>query len=262
MTKRVACGCSLQDRRRRETTVDSGSMARITVLATGSAAALDPPQWLRPAHAGLTGRGGEDHPAGGRLQHGRDDHANGLVHVAPAVLDDDHGAVVEVGHPLILLFAFFDHLDVHLFPRDDDWLQCVGQVVEVEDPNSLELRDPVEVVVIGHDGGVPLRGQLDQLHVDLSNVGYVFVDKVDVYQGVLLQHVEHLEPPPSPVSPQRVTGVGDVLQLGEDEMRHQDLVPQKTGLRDVHNAPVDDDAGVEKHAGGRRVGGEGAGGAG
>src|SRR5712692_5422832 len=108
MTNCLACGWASYDRRRRERTVDCGSMARMTVLATGSAAALDPPQRFRPPHGRLAGGGGEDHPTGGRLQHRGDDHTDRLVHVAPAVLDHDHGAVVEVSHALVLLFTFFD----------------------------------------------------------------------------------------------------------------------------------------------------------
>src|SRR6202011_1445150 len=91
--------------------------------------------------------------------------------------------------------------------------------------------------------------QLDQLHVDLGDLGDVFVDELDVDQRLLLQHVEHLQPAPAAVSTQRVTGVGDVLELSEHEVRNQHLVPQKTGLRDVHDPAVDDDAGVEKNAG-------------
>src|SRR2546421_6166376 len=120
-----ASGASRRASWSRATNPGPGSTVRTAASATGSAAALDPPQRFRPPHARLAGRGGEDHPAGGRLQHRGNDHADRLVHVAPAVLDHNHGAVVQVCHALVLLFPLFDDLDVHLFTRDHHRFQRV-----------------------------------------------------------------------------------------------------------------------------------------
>src|ERR1700737_921001 len=199
MTNRCACGDAMRDWLRRETTVDCGSTARMTRLATGSAAALDSPQWFWPSHGRLPGRGGEDHAPGSRLEDRGDDHPDGLVHVAPAVLDYDHRAVVEVGHALVLLLPFLDHLDVHLLPRDDNRFEGVRQVVQVKDPDAFEVRPPVGVVGVPHDRRVALRRQLDQLHVDLGHLGHVLVDEPDVDERFLLEHVEYLETAPSTI---------------------------------------------------------------
>src|SRR5256885_5343780 len=223
-----------------------GATVRTARSASG-AAALDPPQWFRPPHCRLAGRRGEDHPPGRRLQHRRDDDPDGLVHVAPAVLHHDHGAVIQVGDPLVLLFPFLDHLDVHLLTGDDDRLERVGEVVEVEDANPFQLRHPVEVVIIRHDGGGSGLFQLDVRHVDFSDIGHVLVDKFNVDQWLFLQQVEDLEAATSAVAAQRVTGVGDVLQLSQHEMRNKDLFAKKSSLGDVHDATVDDDARVEEY---------------
>ena len=105
----------------------------------------------------------------------------------------------------------------------------------------------VQVVVIGHDRGASLLRELDQLHVDLGKVGHVFVDEFDVDQRLLLQEVEHLESTPAAVAPKRIARVGDVLQLGQHEVRHEDLVTHKAGLGNVHDPSVDDDAGIQEN---------------
>ena len=112
------------------------------------------------------------------------------------------------------------------------------------------MGDPVEVVVICHDGGVPVPRQADELHVYLCHVRDVIVDELDVDQWLLLQKIEHLQPPAATISAQGVTGVGDVLQLGQHKMGHHHMVAEKPSLGDVHDATVDDHAGVEQHGGG------------
>src|SRR5437773_10709427 len=151
ITKRCASEAASAWRSRSTIPGPDGSVR--TARSASGAAALDPPQWFRPPHGGLAGRRGEDHAPGRCLQHGRDDYPDGLVHVAPAVLHHDHGAVVEVGDALVLLLPFLDHLDIHLLARDDDRLERVAEIVEVEDADLLTLRHPAEVVIVRHDGG-------------------------------------------------------------------------------------------------------------
>src|SRR2546423_2342582 len=249
MTTWCARGASRMASRRRATKPGPGSAVRTATSATGSAAARGPPQGFGPYHGRLAGRSGEDHPPGSGVQDGGHDHPDRLVHVAAPILDHDHGAVIEVRDSLVLLLAFLDHLDVHLLAGNHDRFERVREVVQVEDAHTFELRDAVQVVVVRHDGGVPLRRQLGQLHVDFGDLGNILVDELDVDERLLLQQVEHLQPAPSAVSAQCVTGVRDVLQLGQHEVRHQDLVPKETGLRNVHDPAVDDDTGVEQDTG-------------
>ena len=182
------------------------------------------------------------------MQHRGDDHADRLIDIAPSVLDHDHGAVIEVGDTLILLLPLLDDLHVHLLAGNDDRLERVREVVEVEDADAFELGDAIEVVVVGHDREASLLRQLDQLHVDLVELRNVVVDEFDVDEWLFLQGVEDLEAAPSTVAAQSIAGVGDVLKLGEDEMRHQHSLTQEAGLRDVHDAAIDDNAGVEQDA--------------
>src|SRR4029077_19187190 len=60
----------------------------------------------------------EDHPAGRRLDDRGHHRRDGLVQQPPAVLDDDHGAVVEAAHALPRLLALAGHHDHDLLARD------------------------------------------------------------------------------------------------------------------------------------------------
>src|SRR5438270_4328917 len=247
MTNRFAAGASAKACRRRATR-SGPSVTVSTATSASAAAALDPPQWLGTPHRRFARRRSEDHAARRRLQHRGDDHADRLIDIAPAVLDHDHGAVIEVGNPLVLLLPLLDALHVHLLAGDDDRLERVGEIVEVEDADPFELRDAIEVVVVRHDREAPLLRQLDQLHVDLVELGDVVVDEFDVDERLFLQGVQDLEAPPPAVAAQRIAGVGDVLQLGENEVGYQHSFTEEAGLRDVHDAAVDDDAGIQQHA--------------
>src|SRR5712691_1799265 len=65
------------------------------------------------SRAVFVARAREDHAASGRLEHAGDDDVGELAEVALAVVDDHHGAVVEVGHPLAGLLALAHHLHAH-----------------------------------------------------------------------------------------------------------------------------------------------------
>src|SRR5215831_17875879 len=84
---------------------------------------------------------GEDHAAGRGLQHRGDGGGDRLADVAFAVVDDHHGAVVEIGHALTNLLALLHDVDVHDLAGQDDRLEGVGQLVDVEHGDPGELSD-------------------------------------------------------------------------------------------------------------------------
>ena len=80
-------------------------------------------------------------------------------------LDDDHRPVVEVGESLAGLLALLDDLDVQCVAGQEGRLERVGELVEVQDADVVELRDAVQVVVVGQDAGPASPRELDQLGV-------------------------------------------------------------------------------------------------
>src|SRR5881628_2615974 len=96
----------------------------------------------RPTRLGhLTLRVAEDHPAADRLKNSHDGDRELGTDVPRAILDDDHGAVLEVADGLAGLFAFLDHAHGNLLARQNDWTDGLREVVHVEHGDALELRD-------------------------------------------------------------------------------------------------------------------------
>ena len=84
----------------------------------------------------------------------------------------------------------------------------------------MQLRDAVEVEVVGEDAGVAAAGQLDQLGIDLVHVLRVLVRKLDRYPRVLLQDCQDLQAPTTAHAAGLVAVVGDALELVDHEARH------------------------------------------
>ena len=87
---------------------------------------------------------------------------------------------------------------------------------------------------------------MHQLGIHLSDAFHVHVHDADGHGRLLLHAVEHLEAAAATVAAQRVRGVGNVLELGQDETGHQHGRPDEAGLRHVGDAAIYDDAGVKQ----------------
>src|SRR5204862_4955331 len=77
---------------------------------------------------------------------------------------------VEVSHTLVVFLAFLQDEDLHDLARQHDRLERVGELVDVEDVDAAQLRDLVQVEVIGDDFPLKRARELDQLEIDLANV--------------------------------------------------------------------------------------------
>ena len=108
-------------------------------------------------------------------------------------LDHDHRPVVEVSDALAGLLALLDDAHAHLLTGMDDRLHGVRQLVDVQDADPLQLRDAVEVVVVGEDGGLVVAGIGHELGVDLGDLRVDGLADLDRRGGVLLERGEHLE---------------------------------------------------------------------
>ena len=189
----------------------------------------------------------EDHAAGSGLQHLGHCHVERRANVAAAILHDDHGAVVQIAHALPYFLAFLNDLDTHRFARQEDQAHGVGQFVDVEDRHALNLGHAIEVIVVGEHGALQALGQRDELVVDFADFVHIHVGNAQGTAGVFLHPIENVQPPAAAVAAQRVRRIGDVLQLVQDEARHQQRAAEETGAADVGDAPVDDDGSIQQH---------------
>ena len=67
--------------------------------------------------------------------------------------------------------------------------------------------------------------------------------------GTDFDFFENVEPAAAPIPLDRIGAVGDLLQLAQHEMGHYQRPFQESGLADVGDAAVNDDAGVENFVG-------------
>ena len=112
----------------------------------------------------------EDHLAGGRLQHAGDDDVDGLADHLARVVDDDHRPVVEIGDALVVFLAFLEDEHLHDLAGQDHRLERVGELVDVQHVDAAQLRDLVQVEVVGDDLSLQRARQLDQLQIDFADV--------------------------------------------------------------------------------------------
>src|SRR6185436_562747 len=104
--------------------------------------------------------------------------------------------------------------------RQHDRLERVGELVDVEHGDAAQLRDLVQIEVVGDYLAVECSRQLDQLQIDLANLREVDVGDHHRDAGHLLDLLQDVEAAAAAVAFHRIGGIGDELQLLEDELRN------------------------------------------
>src|SRR5665213_2671131 len=190
----------------------------------------------------------EDHLAGGGLQHAGHGDIDGFRDHLTRVIHYHHGAVVQIRDALVIFLALFENEYPHQLAGEHHRLQGVRQFIDVQHFDAMQLRDLVQVEIVGHNLARVDLGQLNQLHIDFANVREVFFDDLDGQLRHFLDTLQDVETAPPAVALHRIGGIGHQLQLVQYELGDHQRSVHKAGLDDVGNASVDDDAGVEKPA--------------
>ena len=161
------------------------------------------------------------------------------------VVHDNHRSVVQVGDTLTGFLSFLDDLDRHALSGQHNRLEGVGQLVDVQDFDALQFRNLVQVEIIGDDLGVQFFRQGHQFRVHTLQLREVVIADLDVHADAPLHAVQNVQTPSSPRPFHGVRGIGNVLQLVQNEARHDQIALQKSGVRNVGDPAVNDDAGVD-----------------
>src|SRR5207248_3825739 len=156
-----------------------------------------------------------------------------------------HSAVVEIRHTLVVLFAFLQDEDFHDLARQHDWLQRVGQLIDVQHLNALKLRDFVQVEIVSDDLGFVSFGKLDQLHVYFADAREIVFYNLHGERGNLLDALQDIETSPAAIALQRISGISHELQLAQHKLRKHNDAVEEAGFSDVGDATVNDDAGIQ-----------------
>ncbi len=85
------------------------------------------------------------------MQNARDDDIGLFADQPASLLDHDHRAVIEIADALVRLLAFANDVHVQFFARQHDGLDRVGELVDVEHLDAFDLRDAIEIVVVGEE---------------------------------------------------------------------------------------------------------------
>ena len=187
----------------------------------------------------------EDHFSGGGLQHAGDRDVDGFRDHALGIVDHHHGTVIQVSHALVVLLAFLQNKHAHGLARQHNRLQRVRQLIDIQNLDAMQLCDFIQIEVVGDDLAIVDLGQLDQLHVHLANVGKVIFHNLHVEVRHFLDTLQDVEASPAAIALHGVRRIGHKLQLAEHKLRYHQHAVEKTGLGDVGNAAIDDDAGVQ-----------------
>src|SRR5436190_5612513 len=187
----------------------------------------------------------ENHFACRSLQHAGHRAIHGLADHLACIVDNDHRAVIQIGNALIEFLAFFKNEDLHGFAGQIDRLQRVSQFIDVEHFHAAQLSNLVQIEVIRHDLGFKFLGKLNELHVDFAHGRIVVLDKLDSDAGHLLNALKNVEPAPSTIPLQGISGVRNLLQLPKNKMRNNKHAVEKSSLADIGDTPINDDACVE-----------------
>src|SRR5947208_2076233 len=193
----------------------------------------------------LVARAREDHSARRRLQHARHDHVERPADVSPALLDDDHRAVVEVPNALTRLLALAENLDGHRLAGEHYWLHCARQLVDVQHGHAAGLRQLGEVVVVRDDLALARPCELEELPIHLFDADDLDLRNLDPEPGDPLEPAEHLEPAAAATALERVRRVGDPLELTQHKAGNDQGTIEEPRPADVGDPPVDDGRGIE-----------------
>src|SRR5579871_3283370 len=161
------------------------------------------------------------------------------------VIYDDHGAVIQISHALIVFLALFEDEDPHGLARQDDRLQRIGQLINVEHFDPVQLSHFIQIEVVGNDFTVVNLGQLDEFHIDFANLREVLFDDLNMEVSHFLDALQDIQAAPAAVALHGVGRVSYQLQFSQDELRNHEYAVQKPGFGDVRDAAINNDAGIQ-----------------
>ncbi len=161
------------------------------------------------------------------------------------VFHDHHGPVFQVGDSLPLFLAFLKDMKPEHLARQYNGLQRICQLVDVQNPDSLNLGNLGKIVVISHYLGVQSQGQGYQFGIHVVDV----VEILSVYpyldQFFLLEAFYDIQAASATHAPGRVGAIRYMLQFLKHKLGNHEHAAQKTRFNDIGDAPVDYDARIE-----------------
>src|SRR5262249_39461623 len=97
--------------------------------------------------------------------------------------------------------------------RQNNWLQRIRQLINIQDFHTLELRNLIQIEVVGDDLGLVDLGELDQLQVDFADVREIILHDLHIHRRHFLGPLQNVQSAPPTVALQTIRRVGNKLQF-------------------------------------------------
>src|SRR5262249_44842471 len=124
----------------------------------------------------------------------------------------------------------------------------IGHFIQINDVDALQLGDLVQVEIVRHHASAQHLGEHHQPLIHTANVaqfGQIGLVDLQLDLVVVLQPLQHIQPPPAAIALELVGTVGNALQLLQHKPRHDQLAVDDSRVADVGDAAVDNDTGVQ-----------------
>src|SRR5215218_7482651 len=112
--------------------------------------------------------GREHHSSGTCLEKTNDGDRRLLADEPTAAVNHDHSAVVKEPDALASFRTFLDHFERDLLAGLHERPKRVGELVQVQYPDSLDLCDAVQVEVVRQDAVAARPGEFHKFRIDLA----------------------------------------------------------------------------------------------
>ena len=188
----------------------------------------------------------EDDDAGAGLEDALHLDLNVAADEVLGIVDHHHGPIVGVAYGLPFVFAFPHQAQGQRFSGQQDDAERLGDLVDVDAVDRLQLGDLAQVVIVGEQFSPQVARQPDELGVHVLLVREIAVMNSHFVARVAPDAIEHLEAVAAARALDRVAGIGHLLQFLQHEPRDDNQALEEIRLDEVGDAAVNDDAGVQQ----------------
>src|SRR6185312_5617476 len=197
----------------------------------------------------------ENHFASGCLQNAGHSNVDCPRDLPASVVHYNHGAVVQVSDTLVVFLPFLENENPHGLTRKNNGPQGIRKFVDIQNLDAVDLRDLIEIEIVGYNFAVIHLREFDQLQIDFPDIRHVVVEKLHIDSRHFLKPLQHIETASAPVPLHGIGRIGDELQLTKDKLRNRQHAIQKSCLRYFSDTSVDNHAGVQQlhRTGGKSV---------
>src|SRR6185312_6550309 len=129
------------------------------------------------------------------------------------VIYDHHGSVVQIRNALVVFLPFLQDEHPHGLAGKNNRFERIRQFIDVEYFDSLQLRNLIQIEIVGDDFAFVDLGQFNQFQIDFAHTGKIVFYDLNLQRWNFLQALQNIQSTPSAIALKRVAGIRDQLQF-------------------------------------------------